>query len=69
MKCKCRAKPEPEVTWFRGNTVIQQSSKISINASTVQEDVYELTLEIKVCTLFFLNFFIYIFHFMIIVLS
>lgn len=48
MKCKCKAKPKPEVTWFRGATVVKESSKITIRSSGVEEDVYELTLEIKV---------------------
>lgn len=48
MKCKCRAKPKPEVTWFRANNVVEESSKISLKCQTVQEDVYELTLELKV---------------------
>lgn len=48
MKCKCKAKPKPEVTWFRGANVVKESSKISIQTKTVEEDVYELILEIKV---------------------
>lgn len=48
MKCKCKAKPKPEVTWFRGANVVKESSKISIKTKTVEEDVYELILEIKV---------------------
>ncbi|KAJ8977336.1 hypothetical protein NQ317_018618 [Molorchus minor] len=47
MKCKCKAKPKPTVTWFRGTTVVKESSKISISVADVQEDVYELSLEIK----------------------
>lgn len=49
MKCKCKAKPKPEVTWFRGTTAVQESSKIKIDVVDREEDVYELTLEIKVC--------------------
>lgn len=48
MKCKCRAKPKPEISWFRGTTLVKESSKISIKSKDVEEDVYELTLEIKV---------------------
>lgn len=48
MKCKCRAKPKPEVTWFRGTNAVKQSSKITIKSIDVEEDIYELTLEIKV---------------------
>lgn len=48
MKCKCKANPKPEVTWFRGTNVVKESSKISIKTKTVEEDVYELIMEIKV---------------------
>lgn len=48
MKCKCKANPKPEVTWFRGANVVKESSKISIKTNTVEEDVYELIMEIKV---------------------
>ncbi|KAF2885738.1 hypothetical protein ILUMI_20442 [Ignelater luminosus] len=47
MKCKCKAKPKPQVTWYRGTSVVTESSKISINITDVEEDIYELTLEIK----------------------
>lgn len=47
MKCKCKAKPEPEVTWFRGQHKVSESTKIVIKSSKVEEDIYELTLEIK----------------------
>lgn len=52
MKCKCKAKPKPEVTWFRGTTIVKESSKISINIISVDEDIYELSLEIKVLIFF-----------------
>lgn len=48
MKCKCKANPKPEVTWFRGTNVVKESSKISIKTKTVEEDIYELIMEIKV---------------------
>jgi hypothetical protein len=47
MKCKCKAKPKPDVTWFRGTTVVKESSKIKIKVLDVEEDIYELSLEIK----------------------
>lgn len=47
MICKCKAKPAPEVTWFRGTHKVEESGKISIKSSSVEEDIYELTLEIK----------------------
>lgn len=48
MKCKCKAKPKPEVTWFRGTTVVKESAKIKMNVIDVEEDIYELTIELKV---------------------
>lgn len=48
MKCRCKSKPEPVVTWYRGQDVVSESDKIKMNASTGTEDIYELTLEIKV---------------------
>lgn len=48
MKCKCKAKPKPEVTWYRGTSVVKESSKIYMAVVNKEEDVYELSLEIKV---------------------
>lgn len=48
MKCKCKAKPKPDVTWFRGTTAVKESSKIKIMIVDLEEDKYELSLEIKV---------------------
>lgn len=48
MKCKCKAKPKPDVTWFRGTTVVKESSKTTLRVVDVEEDIYELVLEIKV---------------------
>lgn len=50
MKCKCKAKPEPIVTWYRGQKEIKEiTNKISIkvNKKQQEEDIYELILEIK----------------------
>lgn len=47
MKCKCKAKPKPDVTWFRGTTVVKESSKIQIQIVNIEEDKYELSLEIQ----------------------
>lgn len=54
MKCRCKAKPEPAVTWHRGQEIIKETKKIKIKSTSVGEDLYELTLEIKV-TFFFRN--------------
>lgn len=48
MKCRCKSKPAPDVTWYRGQEVVTESEKITINSSTGTEDIYELTLVIKV---------------------
>lgn len=48
MKCRCKSKPKPEVTWYRGQEVVTKSEKITINTSKGTEDIYELTLVIKV---------------------
>lgn len=48
MKCRCKAKPEPTVTWYRGQEVVNKSNKIKIKCTMIAEDTYELTLEIKV---------------------
>lgn len=46
MKCKCKAKPEPVVTWYRGQTAVKESSKIKIISSCVEENIYELIMQI-----------------------
>lgn len=48
MKCKCKAKPGPTVTWYRGQEIVTESSKISIKSTSIEENIYELILEIKV---------------------
>jgi hypothetical protein len=48
MRCKCKAKPKPIVTWYRGTTVVKETSKIKIKTFDKDEDTYELLLEIKV---------------------
>lgn len=48
MKCRCKAKPEPTVTWYRDKEVVNKSKKIAIKTLAIGEDSYELTLEIKV---------------------
>ena len=48
MRCKCKAKPIPAVTWYRGTTIVKESSKIKMRIVDKEEDTYELILEIKV---------------------
>lgn len=49
MKCLCKAKPQPTVTWFRGQEeVAAKLNKITINNNLTENDIYELIMEIKV---------------------
>jgi len=50
MRCRCRANPKPEVTWYRGTTKVSVSSRIKMKIVDVEEDVYDLFLEIQVIT-------------------
>jgi hypothetical protein len=48
MRCRCKANPKPTVSWFRGTTLVQESSKITMRTVEVDTDIYDLILEIKV---------------------
>ncbi len=48
MRCVCRAKPAPVVTWYKEATQIKESSRIRIKSTPLDNDTYELVLEIKV---------------------
>ncbi|KAI5700170.1 hypothetical protein M8J75_015173 [Diaphorina citri] len=45
MKCKCSAKPRPEVKWFKADKLVKESSKIKIIVNE-QDDTYEIICEI-----------------------
>ncbi|KAK6619856.1 hypothetical protein RUM44_006255 [Polyplax serrata] len=47
MKCKCKAKPRPIITWYRGTTVVKESSKIKMTTVDLGEDTYEIIMEIQ----------------------
>jgi len=47
MRCRCKANPEPQVTWFRGATQLSASGRLTMKSVKVDEDVYDLILEIK----------------------
>lgn len=48
MKCKCKANPKPVVTWYRGTNIVKESAKIKMTVINKEEDIYEMSLEIKV---------------------
>ena len=48
MKCKCRAKPAPVVTWFKDVTQVQESSRFKFKCTALENDTYELVLDVKV---------------------
>ena len=48
MKCKCQAKPAPVVTWFKDQTQVKESSRIKMKCTPLDNDFYELVLELKV---------------------
>lgn len=50
MKCKCKSNPKPVVTWYRGTNVVKESAKIKMTVISKEEDIYEMSLEIKVRT-------------------
>lgn len=45
MECKVRAKPKPEITWFRDGTHVKETSRIK-QTIIEQNDVYIIRLEI-----------------------
>lgn len=47
MRCRCKANPKPEVTWFRGTTQVNESSRIAMKIKDVDDDIFDLILEIK----------------------
>ncbi|KXJ80778.1 hypothetical protein RP20_CCG023458 [Aedes albopictus] len=47
MKCRCRSKPKPTVKWMRKKQEVKSSNKVALEVKTVDEDTYELTLNIK----------------------
>ena len=48
MKCKCRAKPAPVVTWYKDTTQVKESARIKFKTVPMENDTYELVMEIKV---------------------
>lgn len=49
MKCKCKASPQPTVTWYKEKTtVIRESTRFIIRTVEIEKDIWELILQIKV---------------------
>lgn len=46
MECLLEANPSPEVTWFQGNKVIADSSRIKMTRTPLGKDSFSLALEI-----------------------
>lgn len=46
MECLLEANPSPEVTWFQGNKVIADSSRVKMTRNAIGRDMYALALEI-----------------------
>lgn len=47
MECLLEANPNPEVTWFQGNKVIAEGSRIKMSRTLKAKDTYLLALEIR----------------------
>lgn len=46
MECLLEANPSPEVTWFQGNKVIADSSRVKMTRTPLGKDTFALALEI-----------------------
>lgn len=46
MECLLEANPSPEITWFQGNKVIADSSRIKMTRVATGKDTFALALEI-----------------------
>ena len=46
MECLLEANPSPEVTWFQGNKVIADSSRVKMTRTPLGKDSFALALEI-----------------------
>ena len=55
MKFKVRAKPKAEMQWFKGSQKIKEGSKFAVKYNTLDNDEYEIMLEISVSTVYNLN--------------
>lgn len=47
MECILEAHPVPDITWFKGDNKIDNSSRIKMSRKATSKDTYILTLEIQ----------------------
>lgn len=47
MECILEANPLPEITWYQGNKVIEEGTRIRMSRKATGKDTYILTLEIS----------------------
>ena len=46
MECLLEANPSPEITWFQGNKVIADNSRVKMSRTPTGKDTFALALEI-----------------------
>lgn len=69
MKCKCKSNPKPVVTWYRGTNIVKESAKIKMITISKEEDIYEMSLEIKVFLNISFIFFYFLYYILLIILE
>lgn len=48
MKCKCKAKPSPTVTWFKDTAKVKEGGRFKMTSNHIDDETHEIILEIKV---------------------
>lgn len=47
MQCLLEANPAPDISWFQGNRIINDSTRVRMSRKATAKDTYLLTLEIS----------------------